>query len=131
MLTIFPSCDESFNKEILNKFEIKGAGQELLIAKENDKMLGYIAFDIEKYKLYVLDIFIDNSLKRNRQEIIDSMIKATSSFAINRKVFILCSENRSLFDILESFGFKKFKNIVQLDLYNVLGKCNKCCNNMG
>lgn len=131
MLTIFPSCDESFNKEILNKFEIKGAGQELLIAKENDKMLGYIAFDIEKYKLYVLDIFIDNSLKRDRQEIIDSMIKAASSFAINRKVFILCSENRSLFDILESFGFKKFKNIVQLDLYNVLGKCNKCCNSMG
>lgn len=131
MLTIFPSCDESFNKEILNKFEIKGAEQELLIAKENDKMLGYIAFDIEKYKLYVLDIFIDNSLKRDRQEIIDSMIKAASSFAINRKVFILCSENRSLFDILESFGFKKFKNIVQLDLYNVLGKCNKCCNSMG
>lgn len=131
MLTIFPSCDESFNKEILNKFEVKGAEQELLIAKENDKMLGYIAFDIEKYKLYVLDIFIDNSLKRDRQEIIDSMIKAASSFAINRKVFILCSENRSLFDILESFGFKKFKNIVHLDLYNVLGKCNKCCNNMG
>lgn len=131
MLTIFPSCDESFNKEILNKFEVKGAEQELLIAKENDRMLGYIAFDIEKYKLYVLDIFIDNSLKRDRQEIIDSMIKAASSFAINRKVFILCSENRSLFDILEFFGFKKFKNIVQLDLYNVLGKCNKCCNNMG
>lgn len=131
MLTIFPLCDESFNKDILNKFEVKGAEQELLIAKENDKMLGYIAFDIEKYKLYVLDIFIDNSLQRERQEIIDSMIKAASSFAINRKVFILCSENRSLFDILKSFGFKKFKNIVQLDLYNLLGKCNKCCNNMG
>lgn len=129
MLTIFPSSDENYSKEILEKFKIKGKKQEVLVAKENDSILGYISFYIDEYKICILDIcYIEEKLRNEKEvnELIDSMIRAVSSYALNRKIFIICSENNDLFSLLDNFGFSHNDNKVIIDLSKILCKCKRC-----
>lgn len=129
MLTIFPYSDENYSKEILEKFKIKGKKQEVLVAKENDSILGYIAFYIDGYKICILNVcYIEEKLRNEEEinELMDSMIRAVSSFALNRKIFIICSENDDLFSLLDNFGFSRNDDQMIIDLSKILCKCKRC-----
>ena len=56
MLTIFPSSSESYSKKILKKFQDKEKNLEILVAKENDTILGHIVFCIDGFNIFILDI---------------------------------------------------------------------------
>ena len=129
MLTIFPSSDESYSKDVLEKFKIEGKKQEVLVAKENDDILGYIALYIDGYKIFILDIYYIKEKFKNEKEtnyLIDSMIRAVSSFALNRKIFVIYSKNENLFSLLDNFGFSRNNNKMVIDLSKILCQCNRC-----
>ena len=129
MLTIFPSSGESYSKDVLEKFKIEGKKQEVLVAKENDDILGYIALYIDGYKICILDIYYIKEKFKNEKEtnyLIDSMIRAVSSFALNRKIFVIYSKNENLFSLLENFGFSRNNNKMVIDLSKILCQCNRC-----
>lgn len=129
MLTIFPSSSESYSKKILKKFQDKEKNLEILVAKENDIILGYIVFCIDGYKIYILDIcYIKEHLKNTKEadELVDSMIRSVLSFALNRRIFVIYSKNKSLFPLLNKFGFSQNNGEMFINLSKILGKCKKC-----
>lgn len=130
MLTIFPLDNEVYKREILKNYSFGGMEQSVLIMKENGIELGYIVIDVDKYKIYILDIVFINikdlKFKAENKELLDFIVRSTASFALNRDIFILCSKNENLFEILISFGFEKCKDLVQMDLSKIINKCKNC-----
>ena len=122
MIIISPVANTS---EYLDKTKSIDLNTVILSAQENELELGYIAFNLENTKASIVYISLCESTKnedlKNTQLIIDSLIKATVSYIINRNIFYL--ESHKYFEVLENLNFKNSGNKVFLDLSKALLRC--------
>ncbi len=122
MIIISPVSNTS---EYLDKTKAIDLNTVILSAQENELELGYIAFNLENTKASIIYISLCESTKneglKNTQLIVDSLIKATVSYIINRNIFYL--ESHKYFEVLENLNFKNSGNKVFLDLNKALLRC--------
>ena len=122
MIIISPVSNTS---EYLDKTKSIDLNTVILSAHENELELGYIAFNLENTKASIVYISLCESTKneglKNTQLIVDSLIKATVSYIINRNIFYL--ESHKYFEVLENLNFKNSGNKVFLDLSKALLRC--------
>lgn len=115
----------SNTSEYLDKTKSIDLNTVILSAQENELELGYIAFNLENTKASIVYISLCESTKneglKNTQLIVDSLIKATVSYIINRNIFYL--ESHKYFEVLENLNFKNSDNKVFLDLSKALLRC--------
>lgn len=119
MLTIFPVNE----KELENYGDIE-ENVVILSAKENNKELAYISFNLFDNKAQIIDIKIYT--KDDTKELTDALIKSVISYLLNRNVFICESTNSNLFFILEDFGFRKLDDKMVIDITKIIKRCKHC-----
>ena len=122
MVVISPVSNTS---EYLDKNKAIDLNTIILSAQENELELGYIAFNLENTKASIVYISLCESTKneglKNTQLIVDSLIKATVSYIINRNIFYL--KSHKYFEVLKNLNFKNSGNKVFLDLSKALLRC--------
>lgn len=133
MLTIFPIQEKTILAPILVNYTCVGHEQAVLEAREREKQLGYLVLDVLQYDIVILDLIIEKSnnrdqLKEEKEQLIDSMIKAAISYGVNRNIFRVQSKQRTILPLLQQFGFEYTGDRCVLDVTKIIKKCKNCKN---
>ena len=134
MITVKPTD----NKELINKYGRENAAY--LIMREEDKEIGFIAVAPFKstYEILDMSLSIDKPLKREEGEcyapftanelgLVEILLRAAGSYAVNKDVWSLCIGDKAYFDLLKKFEFIKSGNFLVLYLNKLFA--NTCCCN--
>ena len=133
MLTIFPIQEKTILSPILGNYTCVGHEQAVLEAREGEKQLGYLVLDVLQYDIVILDLIIEKSnngdqSKEEKEQLIDSMIKAAISYGMNRNIFRVQSKQETILPLLKQFGFEYTGDRCVLDATKIIKKCNNCKN---
>lgn len=122
MITVKPTED----KELINKYGRENTA--VLIMRQESKEIGYVAIApfMSTYEILDMHLDIDKPLKRaegesyaplsaNELGLVEILLRAAGSFAINKNSFSLCTRDKLYFDLLSKFQF--IKNGEYLVLY--------------
>lgn len=126
MIEVKPYKENLKNKfdKIYNSLNINpGTDNALLIAKENDKLMGIIAVDIFKHFIRILNINIYNC--SNNDLILDLLIRSAASYALNRNIFTIQSLDTKFFNELKNFNFYKVENSLFVEIYKLPKSCKQ------
>lgn len=126
MIEVKPYKENLKNKfdKIYNSLNINpGTDNALLIAKENDKLMGIIAVDIFKHFIRILNINICNC--SNNDLILDLLIRSAASYALNRNIFTIQSLDTKFFNELKNFNFYKVENSLFVEIYKLPKSCKQ------
>lgn len=131
MLCVRPSDDAKFREKVLEKVKTESEFPEVLVAIENDNILGYVVVDPVGRVLKIKELFIDSCKNyllpsSDDLEIAEYLLRAAGNYAYNRLMTTLSFESEKYSEILFPFGFKKNNNKIQLDI-KVLFKKHKSC----
>ncbi len=128
MIEVKPCIDKEIFKnkfdKIYNSLKLNpGTDNVFLIAKENNKVMGTIAVDIFKHFIRILDIDIFDYSNNNL--ILDLLIRASASYALNRNIFTIQALDSKFFNELKSFNFYKVKNSLFIEIYKLPKSCKQ------
>ena len=131
MLCVKPTTDEQLKKEIFSAHGINSDLAQLLVAVENDKILGYTAVEpymgkLTLYALSLTDCSDLNNMDGESREIAEYLIRAAGNYAYNRLLTALVCEDMSLKPVLSLFGFKEIDNKLSLDIKLLFKRCENC-----
>lgn len=134
MITVKPTD----NTELINKYGRVDAAY--LIMREEDKEIGFIAIAPFKSTYEILDMHlsIDKPLKReegkayapftaNELGLVEILLRAAGSFAINKDIWSVCIRDKAYFDLLKKFEFIPSGDFLVLYLNKLFS--NTCCCN--
>lgn len=95
----------------------------VMLAKDNEEIIGSCVFDISKGKMRVRDIEPNNDMI-----MIDSMLRSALFFAANKGISDVCYGENINSDIIERLGFMKNPNEKSIDITNLFSCCKNCDN---
>ena len=119
MLTILPEQDKQKSGERLNTaYAASGYEKEsgkdpaLLVVREGGKELGYIAVDVDKTSVRILDFQLYGctdyrDMDVDQSEYCEMMIRSAASYALNRNLFHMETKLVSIFPLVKRYGFRK------------------------
>lgn len=112
MITVKPTDDMC----LINKYGRENCA--VLIMREESREIGYVALApfMSTYEILDMHLDIDKPLRRNEGEsfaplssnelgLVEILLRAAGSFAINKDSFSLCIKDKSYFDLLSKFQF--------------------------
>ena len=127
MLTILPEKDQKFVARALADCGTLET-PAVLTARGGEKTLGFVALDITAQKLRLLKLELDHApdfvhLSPMDRPMLDGLLKAAASYALNREIFYLECENKELFPFLLRYGFQETAHKVGGYLSLLLHNC--------
>ncbi len=123
MITVFPMKNNEISK--FTKKEIIAHDADVLLAKDKDTVLGYIAILQKDIYFDILDINIEKNTKTNTAQL---LLKSAASYALNRNIFTLSCENASLFPVLLKNKGREISGKVYIDIPKLLScDCSTTC----
>lgn len=134
MITVKPTD----NAELINKYGRENTAY--LIMREEDKEIGFIAVAPFKstYEILDMSLSIDKPLKReegveytpltaNELGLVEILLRAAGSYAVNKDSFAVCVRDKAYFDLLKKFEFIPSGDFLVLYLNKLFS--NTCCCN--
>lgn len=138
MLTILPEKDKQKSDERLSTaygasgYE-KGSGQDpaLLVVREGGKELGYIAVDVDKASVRILDFQLYGctdyrDMDVNQSEYCEMMIRSAASYGLNRNLFHMETALVSIFPLVKQYGFRKDDERMGMEIFKLIKNCKNC-----
>ena len=131
MLMISPEKDKPFLDEVWTRCGADGKDPAVLTAREDGRLLGYVAVDLKDYAVRILEFSLTGresleGLTPEEGQLADSMIKAAASYGMNRNVFLMNSDYQPALALLSWFGFRQNDNKMRIDLSQLIKKCKRC-----
>lgn len=131
MLTILPEKNPAVFQPILERCAADGQEPAVLTAKEGGKQVGQVVVDCKHYSLRILELTLMGKedltdLSVLDKQLVDSLIKAAASYALNRNVFTMKSAYTPAFPLYQQFGFQQCDGIFRMDLSRLLKNCTNC-----
>ena len=118
MLTVLPEKTDKFENS-----------DTLLVCRDDDKDIGYLAFYKTDYVLNIEELSITASDSKGDDKaalsyvIYDALLRSLASYGINHLCYYIQSSNKELFDVLKPFGFIENDNKVVANLQQLLKVC--------
>ena len=128
MLTILPEQDKQKSGERLNTaYAASGYEKEsgkdpaLLVVREGGKELGYIAVDVDKTSVRILDFQLYGCTDYR-----EMMIRSAASYALNRNLFHMETKLVSIFPLVKRYGFRKDDERMGMEIFKLIKNCKNC-----
>ena len=118
MLTVLPEKTDKFEKS-----------DTVLVCRDDDKDIGYLAFYKTDYILNIEELSINTGDGEGDDKlgssyvIYDAMLRSLASYGINHLCYYIESSNNELFSVLKQFGFIENDNKVVANLQQLLKVC--------
>ncbi len=125
MITVLPMDKNEalkFIEESSINIDTKNENITVLLAKDEDVILGYIAMQKDDIYLNILDIIIENSSTVRTGEL---LLKSAASYALNRNLFTLKSDNENIFGLFLQNKGKQISGVMYINIHELLS-CNSC-----
>lgn len=138
MLTILPEQDKQKSGERLNTaYAASGYEKEsgkdpaLLVVREGGKELGYIAVDVDKTSVRILDFQLYGctdyrDMDVDQSEYCEMMIRSAASYALNRNLFHMETKLVSIFPLVKRYGFRKDDERMGKEIFKLIKNCKNC-----
>ncbi len=116
MITVLPVKESEINK-FLKQTEAIPSNTSVLLAKDNDVVLGYIIISKKDIYFDIADIHVEKNTKTNTVQL---LLKSAASYAMNRNIFTLSCENPDLYAILLQYKGVEISSKVYIDIPKLL-----------
>ena len=138
MLTILPEQDKQKSGERLNTaYAASGYEKEsgkdpaLLVVREGGKELGYIAVDVDKTSVRILDFQLYGctdyrDMDVDPSEYCEMMFRSAASYALNRNLFHMETKLVSIFPLVKRYGFRKDDERMGMEIFKLIKNCKNC-----
>ena len=102
---------------------IPDSSKILLVAREDNSLMGKITLDTFEHYLRIFKIVIPAPDPDNL--ILDMLIRASASYALNRQIFAIQCLDERFFEKLKQLNFYDLDNSLFIEIHRLPKSCNK------
>ena len=138
MLTILPEQDkQKLEKRLATAYAASGYDREsgrepaLLVVEERGEELGYLAVDVDKTSVRILDFQLYGctdyrDMNPDQSEYCEMMLRSAASYGLNRNLFRMETALVSIFPLAKRYGFRKDDERMGMEIFKLMKNCKIC-----
>ena len=125
MLTILPMQEQDRKEELLREIPDAEKSAEILMMRDGEEELGYVAIDIKSSVVRMLKIVLGGNplpehLGAEDRFLVDSLMRATASYGANNGAYKIECREEAAWEALMISGFQKEGNVSVTELKNIV-----------